>query len=101
MSMSPIAKDFCPNNWFEVDKEVNQEGFCKQLSWKCCFVCICLPVCYPCYLTRTVRYKTIAIFSCKNSRFFRRDYFPNLCDCLLSFNNGHYEDHYIIPSSFG
>ena len=53
--MSPEGKEYCPNNWFEVDKEVTQEGFCQQLSWKCCFVCVCLPVCYPCYFTRTVR----------------------------------------------
>ena len=54
-SMSPDNIDFCPNNWFEVKKDVEQEGFCEQASWKCCFLCVCLPLCYPCYLSRTVR----------------------------------------------
>ena len=55
-SMNLDGKEYCPNNWFEIDKDVTQEGFCEQLSWKCCFVCVCLPVCYPCYFTRTIRY---------------------------------------------
>ena len=54
-SMSPDNIDFCPNNWFEVKKDVEQDGFCEQASWKCCFLCVCLPLCYPCYLSRTVR----------------------------------------------
>ena len=54
--MNLDGKEYCPNNWFEIDKDVTQEGFCEQLSWKCCFVCVCLPVCYPCYFTRTIRY---------------------------------------------
>ena len=53
--MSPEEKEYCPNNWFELKKDVHQDGYCKQLSWKCCFICVCLPLCYPCYLTRTVR----------------------------------------------
>ena len=24
-------------------------------SWKCCFIFLCLPICYPCYITRTFR----------------------------------------------
>ena len=55
--MSPEEKEYCPNNWFELKKDVHQDGYCKQLSWKCCFICVCLPLCYPCYLTRTVRFE--------------------------------------------
>ena len=62
-SMSPDSKEFCPNSWFEVDKEMHQDGFCKQVSWKCCFICVCLPVCYPCYLSRTIRWVVVDIFT--------------------------------------
>ena len=27
----------------------------RSCSWKCCFIFICLPLCYPCYITRTFR----------------------------------------------
>ena len=27
----------------------------RSCSWKCCFIFLCLPVCYPCYITRTFR----------------------------------------------
>ena len=61
--MSPDGKEFCPDSWFEVDKEMHQDGFCKQASWKCCFVCVCLPVCYPCYLSRTIRWVVVDVFT--------------------------------------
>ena len=52
---SPDSREFCPNSWFQVDRPANDPGFCRQLSWKCCFLFLCLPLCYPCYLSRTVR----------------------------------------------
>ena len=27
----------------------------RSCSWKCCFIFLCLPICYPCYITRTFR----------------------------------------------
>ena len=54
-SVSPDSSDYCPNNWFELKAEEEQEGFVAQLCWKWCFLCVCLPLCYPCYLTRTLR----------------------------------------------
>eukprot|EP00092_Neocalanus_flemingeri_P000469 GFUD01000499.1.p1 GENE.GFUD01000499.1~~GFUD01000499.1.p1 ORF type:complete len:859 (+),score=220.76 GFUD01000499.1:44-2620(+) len=54
-STSPDSKDFCPRAWFHVEKDISDSGFCHRLSWKCCFLCFCLPICYPCYLTRTIR----------------------------------------------
>ena len=39
--------DLCPKSWFEVGSE--------SILWRICFVTCCLPLCYPCYLTRTLR----------------------------------------------
>ena len=29
------------------------------LCWKFCFLCFCVPVCYPCYLSRTLRRRNV------------------------------------------
>ena len=47
--------DFCPSIWFHPTEETSGKNICGFLSWKVCFLCICLPMCYPCYLTREVK----------------------------------------------
>jgi len=46
------ALEYCPDVWYNSD-EKNQS--CKTFCWQSCFLCICLPICYPCYLTRAIR----------------------------------------------
>ena len=48
--------DFCPQNWFQ--DLGNSPTTCKKFKrflWRLSFLFTCLPLCYPCYLSRTVR----------------------------------------------
>ena len=48
--------DFCPQYWFQDLK--SSPNTCKKLRrflWRLSFLVTCLPLCYPCYLSRTVR----------------------------------------------
>ena len=42
--------DLCPRKWFCCCSK-DGSGF-LQIVWQICFVILCLPICYPCYLTR-------------------------------------------------
>jgi len=55
--------DLCPRKWFcccsigssgSVDRQRRRPGF-LHFVWRICFVILCLPLCYPCYLTRRLR----------------------------------------------
>ena len=55
---SPPEKDSfqcLPAGWFQVPAK----DVCSWFCWKFCFLCFCLPVCYPCYLTRTFRRRNV------------------------------------------
>ncbi len=43
--------DLCPRSWFNL----GESGGCLDGIWKMLFIVCCLPLCYPCYLTRCVR----------------------------------------------
>lgn len=43
--------EFCPHAWY---REAKEEGGVRG-SWRLAFLCLCLPVCYPCYLSRSLR----------------------------------------------
>lgn len=45
----------CPPVWYEAPEAASQRRRCVQCVWKLCFLCICLPICYPCYLSRVAR----------------------------------------------
>lgn len=43
--------EMCPHAWYRQAKE---EGGARG-TWRLMFLCLCLPLCYPCYLTRSAR----------------------------------------------
>lgn len=47
--------DFCPPFWFQ---DLGSGSNLKRFLWRLCFLVTCLPLCYPCYLTRTIRRRT-------------------------------------------
>ena len=47
----PQVKNHTPKEELNVNKRVIAERIC----WRACFITICLPMCYPCYLSRTIR----------------------------------------------
>jgi len=48
--------DFCPQNWFQdLGNSPNSCKKFKRFLWRLSFLFTCLPLCYPCYLSRTVR----------------------------------------------
>ena len=51
--------DLCPSLWYrEFIQDEQGTGTCHQcrrLLWRLCFITTCLPLCYPCYLTRSIR----------------------------------------------
>ena len=58
-SGSPVGSGFgsdceqeslCPGWWFRLGS-----GSCRDVLWKLCFISCCLPLCYWCYLSRTMR----------------------------------------------
>ena len=48
--------DFCPQIWFKDLKKSPKscEKF-RRFLWRLCFLVTCLPLCYPCYLSRSMR----------------------------------------------
>ena len=43
--------DPCPSSWYRQAKQTGGLGG----AWRLAFMCLCLPVCYPCYITRKYR----------------------------------------------
>jgi len=43
--------DPCPSSWYRQAKETGGLGG----AWRLAFMCLCLPLCYPCYITRKFR----------------------------------------------
>lgn len=43
--------DPCPSSWYREAKQTGGLGG----AWRLAFMCLCLPVCYPCYITRKYR----------------------------------------------
>lgn len=59
-SYSPVYEDqvdFCPHFWFHdlVQPCHNSCRNFKRFVWRLCFLFTCLPMCYPCYVTRSIR----------------------------------------------
>ena len=47
--------DFCPPFWFK-DLRIGDKDFkIANFLWRLCFVVTCLPLCYPCYVSRSIR----------------------------------------------
>lgn len=50
------VEDLCPESWYQVHaQEGDRVEWCKQWIWKVCLWFCCLPMCYPCYFSRTYR----------------------------------------------
>jgi len=50
------VEDLCPESWYQVHaQEGDRVECCKQWIWKVCLWFCCLPMCYPCYFSRTYR----------------------------------------------
>lgn len=51
--------DLCPPSWFrELTDEPETRAWAvnaRRVLWRLCFISTCLPLCYPCYLSRTFR----------------------------------------------
>ena len=58
--------DFCPKFWFREfnnkksnSRKNNNKCSCRKrvqtVIWRICFLLTCLPMCYPCYLSRSIR----------------------------------------------
>ena len=48
--------DFCPQFWFkDLKSSPNTCKRFKRFLWRVSFLFTCLPLCYPCYLSRTIR----------------------------------------------
>ena len=43
--------DPCPSTWYRQAKQTGGLGG----AWRLAFMCLCLPLCYPCYITRKFR----------------------------------------------
>jgi len=43
--------DPCPSSWYRQAKQTGGLGG----AWRLAFMCLCLPLCYPCYITRKYR----------------------------------------------
>ena len=43
--------DPCPSTWYRQAKQTGGLGG----AWRLAFMCLCLPLCYPCYITRKYR----------------------------------------------
>ena len=50
-SLEEPGLELCPRSWY---LEAREEGGARG-TWRLAFLCLCLPLCYPCYLTRSLR----------------------------------------------
>lgn len=55
--------ELCPSVWFDSPEAASSRRKCAKCIWKLCFFCVCLPMCYPCYISRVLRYLVLRIIS--------------------------------------